>query len=270
MKILLTTLLCLCLSLPVLADQQTTVLTEQTSVGKATATLPYIDGSNSVELETQANALVRDAAAKLVKEVGGQGSVTYKVMLNRPSLVSLLLEADNGGRKAYTGLNLDLTTGKEFEVTDFFVNYDNVLFGEEGLFVRSKKNAAYNSFVPYKEVVTSLRIGEAGRLLQLAKITDKAAGKTLRLPASGLLALKLDSNPSTGYGWEYSCSSPAVSRVGSSFTIPRSEEERVGAPGIEILVLAVTKPGTYNIRMDYKRSWEKLSLQSFNFTVIAE
>ena len=70
-------------------------------------------------------------------------------MLNRPSLVSLLLEADNGGRKAYAGLNLDLTTGKEFEVTDFFVdndnvkaalgNYDNVLFGEEGLFVRSKK-----------------------------------------------------------------------------------------------------------------------------------
>ena len=194
MKILLTTLLCLCLSLPVLADQQTTVLTEQTSVGKATAMLPYIDGSNSAELEKQANALVRDAAAKLVKEVGGQGSVTYKVMLTRPSLVSLLLEADNGGRKAYTGLNLDLTTGKEFEVTYFFVdndnvknalgNYDNVLFGEEGLFVRSKKNAAYSSFVPYRDVVTSLRIGEAGRLLQLAKITDKAAGKTLRLVAA--------------------------------------------------------------------------------------
>ena len=60
MKILLTTLLCLCLSLPVLADQQTTVLTEQTSVGKATAMLPYIDGSNSAELEKQANALVRE------------------------------------------------------------------------------------------------------------------------------------------------------------------------------------------------------------------
>ena len=149
-------------------------------------------------------------------------------------------------------------------------NYDNVLFGEEGLFVRSKKNAAYSSFVPYRDVVTSLRIGEAGRLLQLAKITDKAAGKTLRLPASGLMALKLDSNPSTGYGWQFSCSSPAVSKVGSSFTIPRADEERMGAPGVEILVLAVTKPGTYNIRMDYKRSWEKMSLQSFNFIVIAE
>lgn len=280
MKILLTTLICLCLALPVFADQQTTVLAEQTSVGKAAAVLPYIDGSNDAALEKQANALVRDAAAKLVKEVGGAGSVSYKVMLNRPSVVSLLLEADNGGRKAYSGLNLDLTTGKEFTVTDFFVaddklkaalgNYDNVLFAEEGLYVRDGKNAAYSTFVPYGKVLTSLRIGEAGRLLPMAKITEKAAGKTLKLPKSGLIAIKLDSNPSTGYGWQMSCASKNVSKVGSSFTIPSGNDERVGVPGTEILVLAVTQPGTYNVRMDYKRSWEKMSLQSFNFTVVAE
>ncbi len=280
MKILLTTLICLGLALPVFADQQTTVLTEQASFGRAAAVLPYIDGSNDTALEKEANALVRDTAAKLVKEVGGAGSVSYKVMLNRPSLVSLLLEADNGGRKAYAGLNLDLTTGKEFSVTDFFVdndsvkaalgNYDNVLFGEEGLYVRSGKNAAYSTFVPYGKVITSMRIGEAGRLLQMAKLTDKAAGKTLKLNKSGLVALKLDSNPSTGYGWQMSCASKNVATVGSSFTIPRSEEERLGAPGVEILVLAVTQPGTYNVRMDYKRSWEKMSLQNFSFTIIAE
>lgn len=280
MKILLTTLICLCLALPVFADQQTTVLAEQTSVGKASAVLPYIDGSNDAALEKQANALVRDAAAKLVKEVGGAGSVSYKVILNRPSLVSLELQAANGGRKAYTGLNLDLTTGKEFGVTDFFVDedklksalgsYDNVLFGEAGLYVRSGKNAAYSTFVPYGKVLTSMRIGEAGRLLQLAKLTDKAAGKTLRLHNSGLVALKLDSNPSTGYGWQLSCASKNVSKVGSSFTIPSGNDERVGVPGTEILVLAVTEPGTYNVRLDYKRSWEKMSLQSFNFTIIAD
>lgn len=280
MKILLTTLICLCLSLPVLADQQTTVLQENTKVNKAAAVLPYIDGSNDAAQEKLANALVRDAANKLVKEVGGAGNVSYKVMLNRPSLVSILLEADNGERKAYTGLNLDLTTGKEFTVTDFFVdndkvrdalgNYDNVLFAEDGLWVRSGKNAAYSTFVPYSRLVASMRIGEAGRLMQIAKLTQNAANKTVTLPKSGLLAIKLDSNPSTGYGWEMSCSSLAVSKVGSSFTIPSSDQERLGAPGIEILVLAVTQPGTYNIRMDYKRSWEKLSLQSFNFTVVAE
>lgn len=280
MKIFLTTLICLCLSLTAFADQQTTVLTEQSSVGRASAALPFIDGSNDAALEKQANALIGDAASKLVKEVGGAGSVNYKVLLNRPSVVSLLLEADNGGRKAYSGLNLDLTTGKEFAVTDFFVdddnvkaalgNYSNVLFGEEGLYVRSGKNGAYSTFVPYGKVLTSLRIGEAGRLLPMAKITEKAAGKTLKLPKSGLIAIKLDSNPSTGYGWQMSCASKNVSKVGSSFTIPRSEEERLGAPGTEILVLAVTQPGTYNVRMDYKRSWEKMSLQSFSFTVVAE
>lgn len=280
MKILVTTLICLCLALPVFADQQTTVLNEQTALGKASASLPYIDGSNDAALEKQVNALVHDVAAKLAKEVGGAGSVSYKVMLNRPSVVSLLLEADNGGRKAYAGLNLDLTTGKEFGVTDFFVdddnvkaalgNYNNVLFGEAGLYVREGKNAAYSNFVPYGKVLTSMRIGEAGRLLQMAKITEKAAGKTLKLPKSGLVAIKLDSNPSTGYGWEMSCASKNVAKVGSSFTIPGQQDERVGVPGTEILVLAVTQPGTYNVRMDYKRSWEKMSLQSFNFNIVAE
>lgn len=280
MKILVTTLICLCLALPVFADQQTTVLNEQTALGKASASLPYIDGSNDAALEKKVNALVHDVAAKLAKEVGGAGSVSYKVMLNRPSVVSLLLEADNGGRKAYAGLNLDLTTGKEFGVTDFFVdddnvkaalgNYNNVLFGEAGLYVREWKNAAYSNFVPYGKVLTSMRIGEAGRLLQMAKITEKAAGKTLKLPKSGLVAIKLDSNPSTGYGWEMSCASKNVAKVGSSFTIPGQQDERVGVPGTEILVLAVTQPGTYNVRMDYKRSWEKMSLQSFNFNIVAE
>lgn len=280
MRTLLTTLLCISLCLPVLADQQTTVLSQQTTLGRATATLPYIDGSNEVELEKQANSLVQEAAGRLIKEVGGQGTLTYKVMLNRPSLVSVLLQADNDGRTAYKGLNLDLTSGREFTVTDFFVDnddvknalgdYDNVLFGEVGFYIRSEENAAYEKFVPYGDLLSSLRIGDAGRLLQLARLTENAAGKTLRLPQSGLIALKLDANPSTGYGWEMSCSSPDVSKVGSSFTIPRSDENKVGVPGVEILVLAVTKPGTYNVRMDYKRSWEKISLNSFSFTVVAE
>lgn len=280
MKIFLTALFCLSLCVAAFADQQTTVLTEQTALGKAAANLPYIDGSNDTVSEKQANALVRSTASKLLKEVGGAGSVSYKVLLNRPSLVSLQLEAENGGRTAYAGLNIDLTTGKEFGVTDFFVDnesvksaldsYDNVLFGEEGLYVRSSKNGAYTTLVPYNKLLPSLRIGEAGRLLQIAKVTENVAGKTVTLPASGLIALKLDSNPSTGYGWEMSCASAAVSKVGSSFTIPNANDGRTGVPGVEIMMLAVTQPGTYTVRMDYKRSWEKLSLQSFSFTVVAK
>ncbi len=280
MKILVTALFCLSLCLTAFADQQTTVLTEQTTLGKAAATLPFIDGSNDTALEKQANSLISTTAAKLLKSVGNQGSVSYKVMLNRPSLVALQLEAKNGSRTAFAGLNIDLTTGKEFGVTDFFVDndvvkaalgsYDDVLFGENGLYLRQGKGEAYKTVVPYSKVLTALRIGEAGRIFQMAKITGNVAGKTVTVPASGLVALKLEANPSTGYGWEMSCASPAVSKAGSSFTIPNANDGRVGVPGVEIMVLAVTQPGTYNVRMDYKRSWEKMSLDKFSFTLIAK
>ena len=275
MKTLLTTLILAMLALPVYADQQTTVLQEQATVAKAQAVLPYIDGSNSTEMEKLANALIRTTATDLAKEVGG-GNVTYKVMLNRPSLVSLLLEARNGNKLAYKGLNIDLTTGREFTVTDFFVDneevqaalgdYENVLFGEEGLYIHHKKYAAYDTCVPYSKVLKNMRIGEAGRIMQVAKLTAAANGKTLVMPKGGLLALKLDSNPSTGYGWSVNADA-AVQKVGSSFTIPRAEEARVGTPGTEILFLAVQQPGTHQVKLEYQRAWERISLQSITFTV---
>ena len=232
MKILLTTILCLLLCLPAFADQQTTVLQERVTIGKASATLPYLDGSNDVEYEKQLNALIRAAATKLSKEVGG-GSVSYAVKLNRPSLVSLLLTASNGNEVAYQGLNLDLTTGKEFTVTDFFVDkeqvqqalgdYSRVLFAEDGFYVQQEKYGAYNSFVPYNKLLDHMRIGEAGRIMQVARLTAAASDKTLVLDKPGLLALKLASNPSTGYGWHMSADSAAVVKVGSTFIIPREE-----------------------------------------------
>ena len=280
MKTLLTTVILLMLCLPVFADQRTTVLQEQTTLGKASATLPYIDGSNDAVYEKQLNMLIREAATKLSKEVGG-GSVSYEVKLNRPSLVSLILTASNGGKQAYAGLNLDLTTGKEFTVTDFFVDkeqvqqalgdYDKVLFAEDGFYLQQQKYGAYNSFVSYNKLLDHMRIGEAGRIMQVARLTAAASGKTLVLDKPGLLALKLASNPSTGYSWQMSANSAAVVRVGSTFIIPREEEERVatGVAGTEILFLNVQQPGTYTVQMEYKRPWERISLDKFTFTIIA-
>ena len=277
MKVFLTTIICLLLCLPVFADQQTTVLQEQATINKASATLPYIDGSNDVAYEKQLNTLIRETATKLSKEVGG-GSVSYEVKLNRPSLVSILMCATNGSRTVYAGLNLDLTTGKEFTVTDFFVDkeevqqalgdYERVLFAENGFYLQQEKYGEYSAFVPYAKVLNHMRIGEAGRIMQVARLTNAASGKTLVLDKPGLLALKLNANPSTGYSWQVSASSAAVTKVGSSFTIVREEEAMVGAPGTEIIFLNVQEPGTYTVNMEYKRPWEKLSLDKFGFTVV--
>ena len=124
MKIFLTVMICLMLCVPAFADQQTTVLTEQVKLDKAAAQVPFVDGSNDLALEKNANMLLRERAKKLVNEVGGAGTLTYKVMLNRPSIFSVLLTAKNGGKVAYDGVNVALTSGREFTVTDFFIDND--------------------------------------------------------------------------------------------------------------------------------------------------
>lgn len=279
MKILLAALLCLCLCAPVFADQRTTVLTESATVEKAAAQLPYIDGSNDVRLESQANSLLRAAAARLAKQVGG-GSVSYTVTLNRPSLVSVLLEAENGGRRVYQAVNIDLTTGREFTIGDFFVADDtvkdvfggeeeDVLFTEYGVRLRSGGSGPYDRLVPYPQVIGSMRIGEAGRIMQIARLTQNADGRTLTVKSGSLIAIKLDSNPSSGFRWE-AVLPESVSRVGSSFTMPQSDDQRTGTPGVEIIVLAARNPGTYKISMEYKRPWERLVTSRVTFNLIVE
>lgn len=278
LKSILTACLLLAFSVPAFADQQTTVLTEKVQLKRASLQIPFIDGSNDVALEKQANQLLREEAQKLAKDV--DGDVSFEVKLNRPSVISVLMQATDGTRTAYKGMNIDLTTGREFSVTDFFVdndatknalgNYENVLFGDEGLYVREEEDGPYSRYVPYADLLTSMRIGEAGRLLQISRLTANAADKMLEMDAGSLLALKLDSNPSTGYGWSVKKDQDAIVKVGSSFTMLNDNQQAMGAPGVEIMMLAAQKPGTYKVTLEYKRPWEQLTLNRFSFTVIVE
>ncbi len=265
-------------SVPAFADQYTTVITDSVTLGKGTATLPIIDGSNDTVAEAQANALIKATAQELVKN---GGSVEYRIMLNRPSLLSVLLIANNDGREvAAKGLNIDLTSGREFALTDFFIdndhlkqyipNYDQVLFCEEGIYTREGESGPYDGYDPYEVLQGDMRIGNAARIMQIARLTEKVAGKTLTLDKPGPVALKLDSNPSTGYGWELGSKDANVRLVGKSFNMPAATDNRVGTPGTEIIFLTVDARGTYNVRMDYKRSWEPVAIKNLTFKVVVK
>ncbi len=283
MKLLLTTLFCMLLSLPAWADQQTTILAEPTSIARSVGNIPVIDGSNDVTLEKKANAILKDYLEDLVDKVGHKGTFSYEVQLNRPSLVSILLQANNQERVAYKGVNIDLTTGKEFMVDDFFIQnekvqaalgeYEDVMFAEKGIYTRQDKKTGYTAFVPYGQLMDSVRIGEAGRLVQIARLTRNAKNKIVTVEKGGLLALKLESNPTTGYRWQATVvggETDGVVNAGSSFIMPRAEEARVGSPGTEIIMLTAQKTGTHEVLMEYKRPWEKNSLDSFSFTVVVK
>lgn len=270
-------------SAPVFADQQTTILTHKTIIGKAEVALPYIDGNMESDFEQMANKLIETKARNMLKHFGNNGDLSYTVTLNRPSLVSVILRADYDGRTIYDGANVDLTTGKEFELNDFFVNdeklkelfnkNEQIIFTDKGILKRGQKGGAFDKFLPFDEILPLVRIGAAGRLLQIARLTENADGKILRLRAGSLFAMKLDSNPSTGYSWIIKPTEEIkgrVVKVGSSFVMPDVNDTRTGTPGTEISMYAVTQPGQYDVSVEYKRPWENFVYKSVKFKVIAD
>lgn len=269
----------------VFADQPTTVLTELKNGKQIVMEVPVIDGANNETLQNSANSLLRSAAADVADKVGKQGNVTYEVTLNRPSLVSVLLKATNRGRSYYRAVNIDLTTGREFGLDDFFFggegrekllgkNAENVLFTENGIALAEKKGAAYDRVFSYQDLLPLSRIGDIGRLMSVWKLTENSDGKILTIKQGELFAFKLNANPSTGFQWVNTVSGgPAngIVKTGSSFMIPNSQKEQVGTPGIEFQFYAAKAPGTYQMKLSYQRPWEKLNgIRECNVTVIVK
>ena len=150
---LLAALLLFCQS--VFADQPTTVLTEIKDGKQIHMERPVIDGANDEALQHAANNVLRSAADEVAGKVGKKGKVTYEVTLNRPSLVSVLLKGSNNKRSYFRAVNIDLTTGREFSLDEFFFggeerekllgkNSENVLFTEKGIAFAEKKGAVYD------------------------------------------------------------------------------------------------------------------------------
>ena len=128
----------------VFADQPTTVLTELKNGKQITIEVPVIDGANDEVFQRSANNALRNAAEDVADKVGKRGTVTYEVTLNRPSLVSILLKGTNDGRSYFRAVNIDLTTGRDFTLDDFFFRgeerekllgkqTENVIFTEDGI-----------------------------------------------------------------------------------------------------------------------------------------
>ena len=63
--------------------------------------------------------MLNNAADNLAKQLGSC-RLSYTVTLNRPTVVGILLKAENGANTVYKGVNIDLTTGREMELTEIF------------------------------------------------------------------------------------------------------------------------------------------------------
>lgn len=283
MRILGILLCCLILGLSTVAfaEQPTTVFSKVVATKNMQGEIPEIDGLRYTNLQKSVNGILNSKVKDLLAQVGGSGTVSYEVKLNRPSLVGILLKATNGVRTAYQAVNLDMTTGNEFSIRDFVGEgnavheilgaYEGVLFADNGIYTRTSSGAAYSDFVSYSKLFPLLRTGEAGRLLTVYGLTRAVEDKVVTVKAGELLALQLESNRTTGYSWfvEGNGYAGQFYELGRSYVLPgNAANNRTGMPGLEIIVFGAQEPGEYKVNMEYKRAWEKGSgFDKFSFTV---
>ena len=92
----------------------------------------------------------------------------------------------------------------------------------------------------------------------------------IRIKAGEEFSIVLDSNPTTGYSWqlEKSFDKDVLGLIEHGYLPP--ESPRRGAGGREIWDFRARKEGTAEIRLEYRRPWEKdkLPIRTRTFTVL--
>lgn len=103
-------------------------------------------------------------------------------------------------------------------------------------------------------------------------VTNSDRGKTVTLKAGQSLTLRLNENPTTGYRWIIPTFDAQLIRLTDDRFEPTATANKpmmMGAGGQRILILQASRPGTIQLNLENKRSWdlESPSAESFDLTV---
>ncbi len=105
-------------------------------------------------------------------------------------------------------------------------------------------------------------------------LTDKNNGDSISLRIDEEVVIKLESNPTTGYGWilNEKTDTSIVSMVGSEYVQSEEDEELVGAGGHEIFTFKALASGDTAIILNYERPWEEEEepLETFEINISVE
>ncbi len=97
----------------------------------------------------------------------------------------------------------------------------------------------------------------AASLIATSCSTTSVDKNSLTAEKGATLTIRLEGNPSTGYGWEASEISPNLTLIEKRFEDTRTDPQLVGAPGIFVFTFKALEVGMGSVRLDYLRPWEK-------------
>jgi len=96
-------------------------------------------------------------------------------------------------------------------------------------------------------------------------------GRQIEAEVGQILAISLESNPTTGFGWELvELEDPILQLMGEAEFQPSESKEVVGAGGTETFRFEVVSTGQTTLTLVYRRSWEEgvEPLETFRLNVI--
>ena len=87
-------------------------------------------------------------------------------------------------------------------------------------------------------------------------VTAADDGGVIRLEENQLLVVRLQANPSTGYGWQVAAPTEAVILRQADVFEFQAESELLGAPGTQTLRFHGLREGHTILKLEYRRPWE--------------
>lgn len=104
-------------------------------------------------------------------------------------------------------------------------------------------------------------------------ITERDNKGNFQIARGGILTVKLEANPGTGYAWHVVRNDPRLLKpIGESVFEPKLVDPRkkiVGAPEDQVFGFRAQGKGSNTLSLEYRRLWEKevAPLKTFSVTV---
>ena len=98
-----------------------------------------------------------------------------------------------------------------------------------------------------------------------AKKTYSEPGQVIKVNVGQEFTIALSSNPTTGYGWEYTSVSQGIQSLGKTYQADNTG--LIGSGGTDSFSFKAQGKGTATLVFVYKRSWETTTADQKTFTV---
>ena len=91
--------------------------------------------------------------------------------------------------------------------------------------------------------------------------------QTIGMQVGEQFAIILDSNPTTGYGWEADFDQALLKLVKSEYNPKDKPEAMVGVGGRQQFIFEALEKGETQVKLTYKRPWEQQAADTKTFSV---